>query len=97
MTPEGPPGSRAVSSASGPDRWQRRHGEDGGGGGLVGHAGGGAAGGRLPEALPLLPAEPARDGGPGSGHRLLDGTRGPRPAARRAQGGEISSERVLRD
>lgn len=84
MTPEGPTGSRAWSSASGSDGSQPRDEEDGGGSGFVCHGGDGAWRGCLPETFPLLPAEPAGDGGPGGGHRLLDGTHGPRPEPRRA-------------
>uniref|UniRef100_A0A8C6MUW5 Nucleic acid dioxygenase ALKBH1 n=1 Tax=Mus spicilegus TaxID=10103 RepID=A0A8C6MUW5_MUSSI len=86
VTPEEPARAGISSSASGPNCWQPRDGEDGGCGGFVSHAGCRAQRGCFPEAFPLLPAEPAGDSGPGSRHRLLRGALGSEPEARRAPG-----------
>ncbi|NP_001013390.1 neural regeneration protein [Mus musculus] len=86
VTPEEPARAGISSSASGPNCWQPRDGEDGGCCGFISHAGCRAQRGCFPEAFPLLPAEPAGDSGPGSRHRLLRGALGSEPEARRAPG-----------
>lgn len=86
VTSEELTGSGIWSSASGPNCSQHRDGEDGGCGRFINLAGNRTQRGCFPEAFPLLQAEPAEYGGPRSGHRLLRGSRGSEPEARRAQG-----------